>query len=356
MPVSQWINENPKKTILFVVLAIILTLVVAAVVVYLFVPQSFVASHVQKVFSNRGVTGPYFSPVGGVCPLPGSLIAQHSDFISENDAARLGANQQFLNRHPLEQQAREKHAGLYNNPHIPCFEPASTCYDPAQSLLQETDAQVPAYQRALKNLPAMHQMNFQQQFPANNIGPHTRQGIDTMASLSLDSGVKGEDETFQARVDQTAGSTDGMAGIYGRADTRGISMINQKSRMTDPTKMLPRADPSQEANRMVQAGPSIEEIGSRVPKAADILKMMKSSSSVLSHTIPRDKPPLYTEGLNAFRQTRLPSRTVQGDCLFGISPLEISDVIDYYPNPFATQSTNVPFTYTVPGSSSVDNK
>lgn len=294
---------------------------------------------------DLGVTGVYISPLspdvspatgmgGAACPPMASQFAPHSRFVPPTQRATQGANQPHQDMAPIEQQARAVHQSLYNHPDLPCFEPRDPCYDPAQSLLTESAGLVPSYQQKLKNLPAMRHLNLQQENPATGFGPNTRQGIDTLASQTLGRQERDEGESLGARVTQTAGAPDGLAGIYGRGDTKGISMINQKSRMTDPTKMLPRADPAQEQHRMVQAGPSIADIGCRVPKAADIMRMMRGGSSVLSNTIPRDKPPVYTEGLNAFRPTRLPSQTNDGSQLFGIQPLEISDVIDYRPNPF----------------------
>ena len=284
------------------------------------------------------------------CPPMGVDYSAHSDMVPPFQRSTQGLDQPFMNNHPLEVQARAIHAGLYNNRDIPCYEPADRCYDPAQQLQTEAPSTVAPYQQRLKDLPAVRPMALQQENAATGFGQNTRQSIDTLSSTTMDKENTSDADSLDSRITQTAGTTNGMSGIYGRGDTKGISMINQKSRMVDPTKMLPRADPSQEQHRMVQAGPSIEDIGCRVPKAADLMRMMRGGSSVLSNTIPRDRPPVYTTGLNSVRPTRLPARTVNGDCLFGISPLEISDVIDYRPNPFLQGSRGfaAPFSYAVP--------
>lgn len=251
-----------------------------------------------------------------------------------------GVDQPYLADSPLEVQARAVHAALQNpQTGLPCYEPAQQDYSPSQELLSESNALVPSYQQQLKQMPATQQLNLQQATAATNVGPNVYQGIDSHAVADLDSSVYDAADTFDQHVRQTAGATAGIAGIYGACDTKGISMINQKSRMVNPLSMLPHADPSQQANRMVQAGPSIADIACKVPRQADIMRMMRSGASVLSQTIPADKPPLYTEGLNAFRPTRLPARTSAGTQLFGISPLEISDVIDVTPNPFLNSSS-----------------
>lgn len=316
-----------------------------------------------------GVTGMYGSPSaaafastagvgfatqeGGTAPCQplGVEYAPHSDLVPPFQRATQGFDQPHMNNHPLETQARAVHASLYNNRDLPCYEPADRCYDPAQSLLTEAPSMVAPYQQRLKDLPAVRQMSLQQENAATGMGQNTRQSIDTLSATTMDKENTSEMDSLDSRIVQTAGSGNGLAGIYGRGDTKGISMINQKSRMTDPAKMLPRADPAQEQHRMVQAGPSIADIGCRVPKAADLMRMMRGGSSVLSNTVPRDKPNYYTQGLNAFRPTRLPSRTVDGQCLFGISPLEISDIVDYRPNPFLVGSRGfgAPFNYSVPG-------
>lgn len=309
------------------------------------VPSTDGVPPVDGVPSASGVP-----PVDG-CPPLATEYAPHSDLVPPYQRATQGADQPHMHGHPLERQARAVHQELYNHPNLPCYEPANACYDPAQGLLTETPSMVPSYQQRLKELPAMRQLNLQQENPATGFGKNARQGIDTLSSTSLDRQNDSDSDSLNSRVMQTAGAANGLAGIYGRGDTKGISMINQKSRMTDPTKMLPRADPSQEQHRMVQAGPSIADIGCRVPKATDLMRMMRGGSSVLSNTIPRDKPPVYTEGLNAYRPTRLPARTVQGDCLFGISPLEISDIVDYRPNPFlyGSRGYGSSYSYAVPG-------
>lgn len=361
---GTWVKEHPGYFLLM-----LLNLVVVGLVIYIAtcsckknvcaIGSSVVKGDERSPNGDRGsdqygngdngVTGVYISPLSPdypsstgagqpgsavVCPPMASQFAPHSQTVPPTQRATQGANQPHQDNTPIEQQARAIHRSLYNHPDLPCFEPRDPCYDPAQSLLTESPGLVPSYQQRLKDLPAMRHLNLQQENPATGFGPNTRQGIDTLASETLGRQERDEGESLGARVTQTAGAPDGLAGIYGRGDTKGISMINQKSRMTDPTKMLPRADPAQEQHRMVQAGPSIADIGCRVPKAADIMRMMRGGSSVLSNTIPRDKPPVYTEGLNAFRPTRLPAQTNNGSQLFGIQPLEISDVIDYRPNPF----------------------
>lgn len=229
-----------------------------------------------------------------------------------------------------------------------CFVPPAT-YSPMQDLVPADPAFVPPYQAALSNLPAMQHMDFQQEFPGNGIGPSTREGIDSMSSVSLDSTTFGPDDDYDARVRATKGV--GVSAIYSRGDNKGISLINQKSRMLDPTKMLPNVDPARQSERMVQAGPSIEAIACRTPKSADIMRLLRASrGNALSHSIPKDKPPIYTEGLNAFRPTPLPASTFGGGgCTIGISPYEVSDLIDYAPNPFlqSSRAAGAGFNYTV---------
>lgn len=229
-----------------------------------------------------------------------------------------------------------------------CFAPPAN-YDPAQELVPPSPDFVPPYQAALSRLPAMRHMDFQQEYPGTGIGPSAREGIDATTTTTFDSTTFGPDEDYDDRVRATKGV--GVSSIYSRGDNKGISMINQKSRMLDPTKMLPNVDPSRQSERMVQAGPSIEDISCRVPKAADIMKLLRASrGSALSNTIPRDRPPVYTEGLNAFRPTPLPAQTAGGaGCTIGISPYEVSDLIDYAPNPFlqSSRASSVAFNYTV---------
>ena len=214
--------------------------------------------------------------------------------------------------HPIEQQANAVFNATTDNPALQgCFAPVSSTYNPEQDMLQGSASLMPPYQAALKSLPAMRSLNFQQEFPGTNIGPNTREGIDTLATTSLDSSTRSEDDDFYARVQQTEGV--GVSNIYSRGDRKGIALINQKSRMVDPTKMLPNVDPARQSERMVQAGPSIADIGCRVPKASDIMRLLRASrGAALSHTIPKDKPPVYTEGLNAFRPTPLPASTFGG--------------------------------------------
>lgn len=278
--------------------------------------------------------------------------APHSKEVTSNLAPFMGAGdtQNFLDNHPLEQQARAVFEDTKNHPDLHgCYGPASDTYDPAQDLMRENPAMVPPYQQTLKELPAIRQMNLNQQFAATNIGPHAREGIDSLAPMSLDTINNEESYDFQSRVKQTEGA--GVTSIYKPGDGKGISLINQKSRMTDPTKLLPRVDESRQNERMVQAGPSIADIGCRVPKAADIMKMLRASrGSALTHSIPRDKPPIYTEGLNAYRSTRLPARTFGGTATaIGINPFEVSDLVDYTPNPFLNRSkaAGQPYNYAV---------
>ena len=255
--------------------------------------------------------------------------------------------------HPIDRQANVvfdrvaehgAHPSLRN-----CYAPASATYSPEQDLLQGNDALVPPYQQALKQLPAMRSLNLQQEFPGTNIGPLARSGIDAMAPVTLDAETRDSDEDFHARVAQTEGV--GVNNIYKRkGDRKGISLINQKSRLVDPTKMLPRVDPSRQSERLVQAGPSIEDIGRRVPQAADIMRLLRASRGASSHCIAKDRPPLYTEGLNAFRPTTLPLGAFdQSGCTIGIAPLEVADLIDYKPNPFlhGSRAAQVPYNYSV---------
>lgn len=229
-----------------------------------------------------------------------------------------------------------------------CFAPPPA-YSPTQDIVPADPAFVPPYQAALSNLPAMQQADFQQEFPGNGIGPSAREGIDSMSTVSLDSTNFGPEDDYDARVRATKGV--GVSAIYSRGDNKGISLINQKSRMLDPTKMLPNVDPARQSERMVQAGPSIEAISCRTPKAADIMRLLRASrGNALSHTIPKDKPPIYTQGLNAFRPTPLPASTFGGGgCTIGISPYEVSDLIDYAPNPFlqSSRAAGAGFNYTV---------
>ena len=226
-----------------------------------------------------------------------------------------------------------------------CYAPPAT-YNAAQDLEPVDQGLVPPYQAAVQNLPAMQKAHMQEEYPGTGIGPSTREGIDPISNSTFDSTTFGPDEDYQERVKQTEGV--GVSAIYSRGDKKGISMINQKSRMVDPTKMVPQVDPSRQSERMVQAGPSIEDIGCRVPKAADIMRLLRASrGNALSHQIPRDKPPIYTEGLNAFRQTPLPQSTGDTGCTIGISPYEVSDLIDYTPNPFLqrSRSTEIGYNY-----------
>lgn len=393
--VSQLEKCPKQRSALTIALIVVVALLVAGIIafiVYLSMkpnPWSLVSGDTRpRAAGVLGVTGMYGSPsaqgfviakpaggapeivtfggvpaggVGGAavgaaptrdgCPPLGVEYAPHSNLVPPFQRATQGLDQPHMNDHPLEAQARAVHAGLYNNRDLPCYEPADRCYDPAQSLLTETPSLVAPYQQRLKDLPAVRPMALQQENAATGFGQNTRQSIDTLSSTTMDKENTSDMDSMDSRVVQTAGAGNGLAGIYGRGDTKGISMINQKSRMTDPSKMLPRADPAQEQHRMVQAGPSIADIACRVPKAADLMRMMRGGSSVLSNTIPRDRPPVYTTGLNAFRPTRLPARTVNADCLLGISPQEISDIIDYRPNPFLSGSrgAGAPYAYAVPG-------
>lgn len=221
-----------------------------------------------------------------------------------------------------------------------------TSYDAAEALEPVDPALVPPYQAAVQSLPAMQKAHLQQEYSGTGIGPSAREGIDPISNATFDSTAFGPDDDYSERVKQTEGV--GVSSIYSRGDKKGISMINQKSRMIDPTKMVPQVDPSRQSQRMVQAGPSIEDIGCRVPKAADIMRLLRASrGNALSHQIPRDKPPVYTEGLNAFRQTPLPQSAGDTGCTIGISPYEVSDLIDYAPNPFLqrSRSTEVGYNY-----------
>lgn len=260
-----------------------------------------------------------------------------------------GADQPHMAQHPLESQARDVHRDTFGHPALNGCYTADPSYRASQDLLQENPALVPPYQAALRQLPAVRSMNYQQEYPGTGIGPNAREGIDTLSNISLDSTTLSEDDDFSARVKQTEGA--GVSSIYRRGDGKGIALINQKSRMVDPTKMLPHVAPGRESERMVQAGPSIADIGCRVPKAADIMRLLRASrGSALSHTIPRDRPPVYTEGLNAFRPTPLPASTYGGaGCTIGISPYEVSDLIEYCPNPFLNRSraSEAPTNYSV---------
>lgn len=227
-----------------------------------------------------------------------------------------------------------------------CYRPPAS-YDPSEALSPTEPALVPPYQAAVQSLPAMQQAHFQQEYAGTGIGPSRREGIDPISSSTFDSTTFGPDEDYGERVKQTAGV--GVSAIYSRGDGKGISLINQKSRMLDPTKMLPQTSEACQADRMVQAGPSIADIKNRVPKAADIMRMLRASrGNALSYQIPREKPPLYTEGLNAFRPTPLPQSTGDNGCVIGISPYEVSDLIEYTPNPFLqrSRSTEVGYNYT----------
>jgi hypothetical protein len=213
-------------------------------------------------------------------------------------------------------------------------------YDARANLPAENPNMVPAYQAALKNLPAMQSAHLQEAFAGNNIGASAREGIDGSTTVTFDSDSFGDGEDYDARVRQTKGV--GIGSIYAKGDGLGMSLINQKSRMVDPAKMLPRATPGQESERLVQVGPSIAEIGCRVPQAADLMRMLRASrGSAFSQQIPRDRPPVYTTGLNSVRSTRLPAQPSLDGCTLGVSPLEVSDLIDYTPNPFLHRSKAV---------------
>ena len=205
---------------------------------------------------------------------PSSKSALSANWLADDVA--FGSNQPHMRGHPMEEQARAIYEASKNHPDFyGCYAPAGDKYSPGQELMQENPALVPPYQQALKSLPAMRTMNYQQEFPGNDIGPNTREGIDTMTTISLDTTTRSDEDDFQARVQQTEGV--GVSNIYRRGDGKGIALINQKSRMVDPTKMLPNVDPSRQSERMVQAGPSIADIGCRVPKAADIMRLLRAS-------------------------------------------------------------------------------
>lgn len=280
-----------------------------------------------------------------------SYPAPHAPHVQPALAPTMGgADQPHMDNHPIERQARAVFEASKTHPDLHgCYAPVDQHYDPSQQLMQENPAMVPPYQQVLKDLPATQRMNFQQEFAGTNIGPNAREGIDLLAPTTLDTATTSPEQDFDFRVKQTEGA--GVSNIYRRGDGKGIALINQKSRMTDPTKLLPQVDPERQNERMVQAGPSIADIGCRVPKAADIMKMLRASrGSVLSHTIPRDKPPLYTEGLNAVRATTLPSASGgAGSCAIGINPYEVSDLVDYYPNPFlkGSRAAGTPYNYVV---------
>jgi hypothetical protein len=237
--------------------------------------------------------------------------APRSSAISAAQAPRLGVPSDSAAL-PVEVQAQAVFDSLQANPpNGGCFAPLQAQYNAQNALMQENDAFVPSYQQVIKNLPATQQMNLQQQWGATNIGPQTREGIDQLSAVTLDAATRGPNEDFDLRVQQTEGAGGAsVAKIYAGtsgAERKGISLINQKSRMTDPSKLLPRVDPSRQSERLVQAGPSIADIARRVPQAADIMKSLKAArgsgfgGSALAQQLPRDKPPLYTQGLNAFR-------------------------------------------------------
>lgn len=285
------------------------------------------------------------------------FAAPHASAIPLSQVPRLGVPADGGALLPIEVQAHAVFDNVQANPPLGgCFAPVHAHYNAQNALMQENDAFVPSFQQVLKGLPATQEMNLQQQWQATNIGPQTREGIDQLSATTLDAVTRGADEDFGARVQQTDG-VGSVAKIYGsaggdaRIERKGIALINQKSRMTDPSKLLPRVDPARQSERLVQAGPSIADIARRVPQAADIMKALKASrGSVLAQQLPRDKPPLYTQGLNAFRQTRLPPQQVGNvPGAIGISPLELSDVANFEVNPFlqASKAAQAPINYAV---------
>lgn len=278
-----------------------------------------------------GALALYYGLAASKCPA--STTARLADAITavqvvaDPDSLHTEAQADRLHR-SLQQQGTELAGG--------CFV-ADTQYDAAANLPTESPLLVPAYQAALKNLPAMQTAHLQQAFPGNNIGASAREGIDGSTTVTFDNTTFDEKDDYEARVKQTQGV--GISSIYAKGDGLGMSLINQKSRMVDPAKMLPNAKPGQESERLVQVGPSIAEISCRVPKAADLMRMLRASrGSALSQSIPRDRPPIYSTGLNAVRPTRLPAQQGLDSCAIGISPLEVSDLIEYTPNPFLSRS------------------
>jgi len=256
----------------------------------------------------------------------------------------------------VDAQARAVFGQVATDPRInTCFEtvaPDADAYDPQAQLRKGDDAFVSPAQKRLRALPAMQRRNLNQQTPATGIGANVRQGVDAMASSSFDAANGDDDASYAARVQQTAGAGGALAGIYANDATAGISLINQKSRMVDPARLMPHAQPGDESKRMVQAGPSIADIQRHVPSVTDIMRMQRyGGGSVLSHQIPRERPPLYTMGLNAFRKTKLPAKTCEGTQLFGISPYELSDLVDYRPNPFleSSKAADAAYSYAVGG-------
>lgn len=280
-----------------------------------------------------GALALYYGLAASKCPtstsdrLAASTFSSGLEETADLDSLHTEAQADRLHR-TLQQQGTNFAGG--------CFV-ADTQYDAAANLPTESPLLVPTYQAALKNLPAMQSAHLQQAFPGNNIGASAREGIDGSTTVTFDNTPFDEKEDYEARVKQTKGV--GISSIYAKGDGLGMSLINQKSRMVDPAKMLPNAKPGQESERLVQVGPSIAEISCRVPKAADLMRMLRASrGSALGQSIPRDRPPIYTTGLNSVRPTRLPAQQGLDSCAIGISPYEVSDLIEYTPNPFLSRS------------------
>jgi hypothetical protein len=125
---------------------------------------------------------------------------------------------------------------------------------------------------------------------------------------------------------------DNASEIYARARPNGIALLNRGA-IKDPEKMLPRVDPSVEKNRLFKVGATIEDIQKYLPKTTDLMKMARERPSGLAFSIPPEKPPLYTEGVNCERHARLPSRASDKNQLFCINPIDPRELYDYRPHP-----------------------
>jgi hypothetical protein len=205
----------------------------------------------------------------------------------------------------------------------------------ATSVAQLANNTVPWWQRELAKLPAME--------------PSTRAKYDTVPFPYDGRNKFYEAEAFnQFNADKLASRApgakedmftdaaivrgDNASEIYARARPNGIAMLNRGA-IRDPEKMLPRVDPSVEANRLFKVGASISDIQKYLPKTTDLMKMARERPSGLAFSIPPEKPPLYTEGVNCERHARLPSRASEKNQLFCINPIDPRELYDYRPHP-----------------------
>jgi hypothetical protein len=199
-----------------------------------------------------------------------------------------------------------------------------------KTVAELADNHVPWWQREYAKMPAMQVCERGKYTPVPFPYDERNNLYDAQAHNALNNAADSHKEDLYAVAANTKGDT--VSEMYARARPNGIALLNRGA-IRDPEKMLPRADPNSEYMRLFKVGASIADIQKHLPKTTDLMRLARERPSGMAFSIPLEKPPLYTEGVNCERRARIPSRASDKNQLFCINPIDPREYYDYRPHP-----------------------